>query len=286
MELIDGKQIAQEIQAELKEQIRSLPGRPPCLAVILVGDHAPSHIYVKRKMAACEEVGIISIRKHFPMTITELELLEEVERLNHNPDVDGILVQLPLPDTINPHTITNAVDPTKDVDGLHPLNIGKLLLHQTGGFAPCTPLGVMTLLAKKKVEVTGRQALVIGRSHLVGKPMAALLLQSTPSGNATVTVAHRHSTNLSHLCQQADILISAVGQPRLITKEMVKPGAVVIDVGINKIDTDAGYKIVGDVAFDEVAPLCSAITPVPGGVGPMTIAMLLSNTLKSLLSRC
>jgi methylenetetrahydrofolate dehydrogenase (NADP+)/methenyltetrahydrofolate cyclohydrolase len=286
--IIDGKKIADEIQQEIKHSIQQLTTRPPCLAVLLVGDHPASQIYVNRKTQACEAVGIQSIKSLLPATISEEELLEKIEALNHNPHVDGILVQLPLPHHINPTRITHGINPAKDVDGFHPYNVGKMLIGETDGFLPCTPLGIKVLMERSAIDLSGRHALVIGRSNIVGKPMAALLMQRTPGGNATVTVAHRHSTNLKELCQIADIVIVAIGQPQFITADMVKEGAVVIDVGINKIadpSKKSGYQIVGDVDFVHVAPKCSYITPVPGGVGPMTIAMLLHNTLLSYKKR-
>lgn len=283
--IIDGKKVAEQIQQEIKETIQQKPTqRKPCLAVVIVGRLSPSLIYVNRKTQACESAGIKSIKRELPESITENELLAEVEALNQNPLVDGILVQLPLPHHINPSRITHSINPLKDVDGFHPLNVGKLFSGEKDGFIPCTPLGIKVLLERFNIEMTGKHALVIGRSNIVGKPMAALLMQNWPGGNATVTIAHRYSTNLKQLCLLADILIVAIGQPKFITSDMIKDGAVVIDVGINKIDDPTkknGYQIVGDVDFDNVKDKCSFITPVPGGVGPMTIAMLLYNTLSS-----
>ncbi len=282
--ILDGKKIADEIQQEIRETIKHYKGRQPCLAVILIGHHAPSQIYVNRKTQACETVGIQSIKRELPATITEKELLEEVESFNLNPLVDGILVQLPLPTHINPTHVTRAINPAKDVDGFHPLNVGKMLIGETDGFIPCTPLGIKVLLERCSINMVGKHALVIGRSNIVGKPMAALLMQSTPGGNATVTIAHRYSTNLKALCLLADVMIVAIGQPKFITVDMVKEGAILIDVGINQIPDPtrkSGYQIVGDVDFKNVQSKCAYITPVPGGVGPMTIAMLLYNTLMS-----
>ncbi len=288
MELIEGKRIAAEIQQEIKAAIAQIQGRKPCLAVIQLGDHPPSQIYVSRKIQACSEVGIISIRKALPSTISENELFQIVDELNADPNVDGILVQLPLPPHINSVKITQRISPDKDVDGFHPLNVGRMLIGETDVFMPCTPLGIKTLLDRYGIEVAGRHVVVIGRSNIVGKPIAAMLMQSMPGGNATVTIAHSQSKDLKSLTRQADILIVAVGQPKLIRADMVKPGAVIIDVGINRIDNPEkpnGYQIVGDVDFDNVKDLCSYITPVPGGVGPMTIAMLLKNTLDSYMKR-
>jgi methylenetetrahydrofolate dehydrogenase (NADP+) / methenyltetrahydrofolate cyclohydrolase len=280
--IIDGAAIAKQIQAEIKETINQISGRKPCLAVILVGDHPPSQIYVKRKIEACKEAGIISIKRELPPAISEEHLLQEVDQLNQDPSVDGILVQLPLPMQINPMSVINRLDPKKDVDGFHPINLGKLMLGDAAGFIPCTPLGIRTLFERMNIEVEGKHALVIGRSNIVGKPMAALLVQNHPLGNATVTIAHRYSKEIKELCRMSDIVIAAIGQPRYITQDMIKKGAVVIDVGINKIpDPQKGYRLVGDVDFENVAPKCRYITPVPKGVGPMTIAMLLQNTLQA-----
>lgn len=284
MILIDGKKVAGEIQQEIKATIENLHGRPPCLAVVMLGNHPPSEIYIRRKIQACAEVGITSIKRHLPATMTQEQLLKEIKQLSTDNSVDGILVQLPLPPHIDIGKIMQAIDPEKDVDGFHPINVGKLLSGEHSGFYPCTPLAVKTLLERYDIEVSGKHAVVFGRSNIVGKPMAALLMQSMPGGNATVTILHRQSTNIPELCALGDILIVAVGQPKLITADMVKEGAVVIDVGINKIQypsSPSGYKIVGDVDFENVKDKCSYITPVPGGIGPMTIAMLLKNTLTS-----
>lgn len=286
--LIDGKEIAKQIQEEIKQTIAKIRGPKPSLAVIMVGDHPASQIYVERKAKACEEVGIGSIKRKFPSSLSEDDLCREIDQLNRSDKINGILIQLPLPSHINPLKVMQRIDPHKDVDGLHPTNIGKLLLGFQDTFIPCTPLGIKVLLERSKIEVAGKQALVIGRSNLVGKPMAAILMQSSPGGNATVTIAHSKTRNLKELCQMADILIAAIGQPKFVTREMVKESAVIIDVGINKIlnsSKSSGYELVGDVDFENVKDKCSYITPVPGGVGPMTIAMLLSNTLKSYLSK-
>lgn len=285
--IIDGKAIAEQIQKEIQQEIVQLKGRKPCLAVILVGNHPPSQIYVSRKTKACESIGMRSIRRILPDNISEEELLQELNALNRDSEVDGILVQLPLPPHINPVKMIYHISPEKDVDGLHPHNVGKLLIGDPSGFVPCTPLGIKTLLERSDIETNGKHVLIMGRSNLVGKPMAALLMQNAPGANATVTVAHRFSKNVKELSVLADILIVAMGNPRFVTAEMIKEGAVVIDVGINKIDSDlsSGYQIVGDVDFDQVKNKCAFITPVPGGVGPMTIAMLLHNTLKSYLKK-
>lgn len=282
--IIDGKKIADEIQQEIKAIVKGLHGRPPCLAVVLVGDHPPSQIYVNRKTQACESVGIRSIRCELPASTTEEELLSLINKLNNDPSIDGILIQLPLPHHINPTRVTHHVNPEKDVDGFHPLNVGKMLIGETDGFLPCTPYGIQKIIERSSIEIAGKNVLVIGRSNIVGKPMAALLMQNTPGGNATVTIANRYSKDIKAHCLFSDIIIVAIGQPKFITADMVKEGSVIIDVGINKIDDPnkkCGYQIVGDVDFANVAPKCSYITPVPGGVGPMTIAMLLQNTLKA-----
>lgn len=282
--LINGKTIAAEIQQEIKLFLETQQGEKPCLAVIIVGNHAASLIYVARKTQACAEVGIESIRISLPSEITEEQLIEEVEKLNQNPKVNGILIQLPLPKHMNPVNVVRHISPAKDVDGLHPINVGKMLIGETDAFFPCTPHGIKILLEKSQIDVAGKHVVVLGRSNLVGKPIAAILMQNAEGANATVTVAHSRSQDLKNLCLSADIIIAAIGQARFVTSDMVKEGTVIIDVGINKIadaSQKSGYKIVGDVDFENVKDLCSYITPVPGGVGPMTIAMLLWNTIKS-----
>lgn len=273
--IIDGKKIASDILEELKKEIER--SQKPGLAFILVGENTASKTYVKMKKIACEKVGIRSFDFEFE-NITEKALIELIEKLNHDKKVDGILVQMPLPAHINPVNIINAIDPKKDVDGFHPLNMGKLLLGEEDGFLPCTPLGIKTLLQKAQIEVESKHVVIIGRSNIVGKPLAVMLMQKQKGANATVTVAHGNTRNLPEITRQADILVAAVGKPRLVTKDMVKKDAVIIDVGISR----EGKKIVGDVDFENVYPICSRITPVPGGVGPMTIAMLLKNTYLSL----
>jgi methylenetetrahydrofolate dehydrogenase (NADP+)/methenyltetrahydrofolate cyclohydrolase len=273
--IIDGKKIASEILEDLKKEIER--SQKPGLAFILVGENTASKTYVKMKKIACEKVGIRSFDFEFE-NITEKALIELIEKLNRDKKVDGILVQMPLPAHINPVSIINAIDPKKDVDGFHPLNMGKLLLGEEDGFLPCTPLGIKTLLQKAQIEVESKHVVIIGRSNIVGKPLAVMLMQKQQGENATVSVAHGNTRNLPEITRQADILIAAVGNPRLVTKDMVKKDAVIIDVGISR----EGKKIVGDVDFENVYPICSRITPVPGGVGPMTIAMLLKNTYLSL----
>ncbi|MBI3236695.1 MAG: bifunctional methylenetetrahydrofolate dehydrogenase/methenyltetrahydrofolate cyclohydrolase FolD [Chlamydiales bacterium] len=278
--LIDGALIAKQIQQKITEAIRGLKGRPPGLAFLLVGDNPSSKSYIRMKKEKCSEVGIASFDKEFPTSIPERVLLQEIHTLNCNPDVDGILVQLPLPAHLNTHDILHAIDPRKDVDGFHPLNVGKMLLGEHGGFLPCTPLGIHVLLNHSQIPLLGKHVVIVGRSNIVGKPLSAILMQKEPNCNATVTVANSLTENLQEICLTADILVAAIGKPRFIKKSMVKKGAAVIDVGINR-DPQNPEKIVGDVDFNEVATIASAITPVPKGVGPMTIAMLLSNTLLS-----
>ena len=282
--IIDGKKIALEIELELKEKIAAINGRKPCLAVILVGSHPASIVYTSRKVEMCQFVGMESLKKEFPENFEEELLIEEIEKLNQNPLIDGILVQLPLPAHINPEKVMRKICPEKDVDGLHPLNIGNLLLGETKGFFPCTPLGIKVLIERYGIHMEGKHVVVVGRSNIVGKPIAAMLVQNRGFGNATVTIAHQKTQNLDQVCRLADILIVAIGKPLFIKADMVKDGAVVIDVGINKISDSSkksNYRLVGDVDFENVQEKCSFITPVPGGVGPMTIAMLLSNTLLS-----
>ncbi len=274
--IIDGKQIAQDIRSELKEQVAKLAseGKTVALAVILVGENPASQVYVRNKKKACEEVGIQSLSYELPEETTQEELLELIEKLNHQSGCNGILVQLPLPRHIDEDAVIAAIDPKKDVDGFHPVNVGKLSIGQPG-FVSCTPAGIIQLLKRSDVAMDGKRAVIIGRSNIVGKPMSLLLLRE----NATVTVAHSHTADLPALCREADILVVAIGRAKFVTKEFVKEGAVVIDVGM---DRDENGKLCGDVDFESVEPVASAITPVPGGVGPMTIAMLLCNCVQSL----
>jgi methylenetetrahydrofolate dehydrogenase (NADP+)/methenyltetrahydrofolate cyclohydrolase len=277
--ILDGKAHAALLHQELKQEIATLKDRPPCLAVVLVGDNPASTIYVRKKIEASADVGIRSMMRSFPSHVSSSEIEAEIDRLNADPEVDAILVQLPLPEQINPNQIMVRIAPHKDVDGLNPINLGKLFIGLEDGIIPCTPLGIMTMVEREGINLSGKHAVIIGRSMIVGKPMAALLLQA----NATVTQLHSRSKNISEICLQADLIVTALGKPHFLTKGMVKPGAVVIDVGINKIDDPTapkGYRIVGDADFESLLPICSAITPVPGGVGPLTIATLLSNTLK------
>ncbi len=275
MTVIDGKRISAEIKDELREKVAGYKaqGITITLAVIQVGNDSASSVYVNNKKKACEYVGMESLAYELPEETTEEELLALVEELNARADVNGILVQLPLPKHICEDKILLAIDPDKDVDGFHPVNVGRLNIGQRC-FESCTPAGVIQLLKRSGVEISGKECVVIGRSNIVGKPMAAMLLRE----NGTVTVCHSRTKNLAEVTRRADILVVAIGKPKFITAEYVKEGAVVIDVGIHRMDNG---KLCGDVAYDEVAPLCSAITPVPGGVGPMTIAMLMNNCVES-----
>lgn len=276
MILLDGKKVADQILKDLKKTIGTFT-RPPGLAFVIIGEDSSSQTYVRMKKKKCLDIGIVSKDKKFPADVTEKELIAHIEKLNRDPSIDGILIQQPFPPHLKASTIMEAVDPHKDVDGFHPINMGRLLLGETNGFIPCTPEGIHRLLQAYDISVSGKHVVILGRSNIVGKPLAALLVQKTPTANATVTIAHTGTKNIKDLTLSADILIAAMGSPHFVKAAMVKKGAVVIDVGINR----NGSKIAGDVDFDRVAPLCSYITPVPGGIGPMTIAMLLSNTALS-----
>ncbi|MGN0880697.1 MAG: bifunctional methylenetetrahydrofolate dehydrogenase/methenyltetrahydrofolate cyclohydrolase FolD [Oligosphaeraceae bacterium] len=284
--IIDGKQVAADMRAEIKEQtatLRETLGIQPGLAVILVGDNPASKSYVSAKEKACAEAGIASFDHRLPQDTSEESLLALIDRLNQDPAVDGILVQLPLPRHIDENRVIMAIDPEKDVDGFHPVNVGRMLIGQPC-FLPCTPHGILHLLKRSGVTTDGAHAVVVGRSNIVGKPVASLLLQKSALGNATVTLCHTHTRDLAAFTRQADILIVASGRPNTVTGEMVRPGAVVIDVGVNRVEDPAspkGYRLVGDVDFASVSEVASLITPVPGGVGPMTITMLLYNTLEA-----
>lgn len=281
--ILDGKSLAQKIQEDLRAKIatqRQIKNRVPGLAVLMVGDNPASAVYVRNKEKSCKKVGIASFGRHFPSNTTQSELEAVIEALNQNEQVDGILVQLPLPKHLDAVALLHKIVPEKDVDGLHPSNLGKLVRGEKG-LRSCTPAGVMEILKEYNLPIAGKKAVVIGRSILVGKPLALMLLEE----NATVTIAHSRTENLAEVTRKADILISAVGKPNLITAEMVKPSAVVIDVGINRIETEGGkFCLVGDVAYDQVKNVASYLTPVPGGVGPMTVAMLLKNTYLSYLA--
>ena len=274
--IIDGKKISTELKEELKREVAEWKkkGREAALAVIQVGNDPASSVYVRNKKRACEYIGIGSLNYELPEETTEAELLKLIAELNAKKEVSGILVQLPLPKHMDEDKVIHAIDPAKDVDGFHPQNVGALVIGQKG-FVSCTPAGIIELLKRSGVEIDGKHCVVVGRSNIVGKPMALLMLRE----NATVTIAHSHTKNLKEICKQADILIVAIGKNRFITADYVKEGAVVIDVGIHR---DENNKLSGDVKFDEVEPLASAITPVPGGVGPMTIAMLMNNCVETM----
>ena len=284
MKLIDGKATAAEIKKEIAEevkQIKAAGGKTPHLAAGLVGHDGGSETYVASKVKACEEVGFDSSLIRFEDDVTEEELLKTVDKLNNDPDVDGFIVQLPLPDHIAEHKVIEAIDPRKDVDGFHPINLGRMAL-ELPSFVSATPAGILMLLRKYKINPHGANVVVLGRSHIVGKPIALLLMQKRTCGDATVTVCHSQTRNIKEICLDADIIIAAIGVPEFLKGDMVKEGVVVIDVGTTRVpstETKSGFKLKGDVAFDEVAPKASYITPVPGGVGPMTIVSLLKNTL-------
>ncbi|TDU73044.1 methylenetetrahydrofolate dehydrogenase (NADP+)/methenyltetrahydrofolate cyclohydrolase [Prosthecobacter fusiformis] len=286
MQLISGTAVAEKVLEECRRDIAELAaaGKKPGLAVVLVGEDPASRAYVRSKDKKCRDLGLHSIKLELPASTTQEELLAHVQTLNNDPAIHGILVQSPPPTHIDEAAIVRAIDPAKDVDGFHPMNVAKLALEDSSGFVPCTPLGCQRLLMDAGIETKGANVVVLGRSMIVGKPMALLLMAKGPGGDATVTVAHSRTRDLASITKQADIIIAAIGRPEFLKAEHVREGAVVIDVGINRVeapDTPKGYKLVGDVAFDEVAPLCKAITPVPGGVGPMTIAMLIANTIKA-----
>ena len=274
--IIDGKQISKDIKEELKEEVASLAaqGRKCCLAVIQVGNDPASSVYVGNKKKACAYVGIESLAYELPEETTEEELLTIIDKLNKDANVHGILCQLPLPKHINEDHVIKAISPKKDVDGFHPQNVGALVIGEKG-FVSCTPAGLIQLLKRSNIEMDGKHCVVVGRSNIVGKPMSLLVLRE----NATVTICHSHTKNLKEICKEADILIVAIGKPQFIDKEYVKDGAVVIDVGIHR---DENNKLCGDVKYDEVEPVASYITPVPGGVGPMTIAMLMHNCVEAM----
>ncbi len=286
MQLIDGKLTSKEVRKEIAaevEAIKAAGGKIPHLAAILVGHDGGSESYVSGKMKACEEVGFKSSLIRYEDDVTEAELLAKVKELNNDPDIDGFIVQLPLPKHIDEDKVNETIDPRKDVDGFHPVNVGRMTIGMPA-FISATPQGIMELLKRYEIETSGKHVVVIGRSNIVGRPMSVLLSQKGYPGNATVTVAHSRTANLKELCLQADIIIAAIGSPGFVKGDMVKEGAVVIDVGTTRVpatDTKSGWRLKGDVLFDEVAPKCSYITPVPGGVGPMTITSLIINTLKS-----
>ncbi|MBC6417367.1 MAG: bifunctional methylenetetrahydrofolate dehydrogenase/methenyltetrahydrofolate cyclohydrolase FolD [Prochloron sp. SP5CPC1] len=279
-EILNGRALGLKIQNQLQNKVKTLlttKGRPPGLAVIRVGDDSASAVYVRNKERACARVGINSQVRHFPATTSEAEVQRAIAYLNADETVDGILLQLPVPDHLNAVALLHQIKPHKDADGLHPVNLGALVRSEPG-LRSCTPAGVMKLLEEYNIEVAGKRAVVVGRSILVGKPLALMLL----AANATVTIAHSHTQDLGKITKEADILVVATGKPKTIGAAMVKPGAVVVDVGINRLDREEGkYQLVGDVDFDAVAAIARFITPVPGGIGPMTVAMLLENTVSS-----
>jgi methylenetetrahydrofolate dehydrogenase (NADP+) / methenyltetrahydrofolate cyclohydrolase len=284
--LIEGRAIAEKVYSELRGEIAELKqqGRTPGLAVVLVGDNPASRAYVRSKDKMCRDLGLHSVKLELPADTTQSELLGRVEELNRDSSIHGILVQSPPPKQIDEAAIVSAIDPAKDVDGFHSTNVAKLALGDESGFVPCTPLGCQRLLLESGIEIAGAHVVVLGRSMIVGKPLALLLMRKGKGGDATVTVVHSRSRQLEEITRSADILIAAIGQPEFVRAEHVRDGAVVIDVGINRVDdatVERGYRLVGDVAFAEVSAKASAITPVPGGVGPMTIAMLMANTVRA-----
>lgn len=285
-QLIDGKKISEQLQNEIAEEVKKLVssgGKTPHLAAILVGDDPASKAYVGSKVKACEKVGFKSTLIKMDASTTEKALLQKIDGLNKDEDIDGYIVQLPLPKHIDEQKINEAILPSKDVDGFHPVNLGRLVLDLPT-YVSATPFGIIQLLARYNIPTEGKHCVVLGRSHIVGSPMSILMSKNAKPGNCTVSLCHSRTKDLKEFTLKADIIIAAIGKPEFLTADMVKPGAVVIDVGINRVDDasiEKGYKLVGDVKFDEVAPKCSYITPVPGGVGPMTIASLLNNTLLS-----
>jgi methylenetetrahydrofolate dehydrogenase (NADP+)/methenyltetrahydrofolate cyclohydrolase len=284
--LIDGRAIAEKVYIDLRREIAELKTKSvtPGLAVVLVGEEPASRAYVRSKDKMCRELGLHSLKLELPASTTQTELLGRVEELNADPNIHGILVQSPPPAHIDEAAVVRALDPRKDVDGFHPENVSKLVLDDPTGFVPCTPLGVQRLLIESKININGAHVVVLGRSMIVGKPLALLLMQKNADANATVTVVHSRSRDLAEITRSADIIVAAIGRAGFVKAYHVCEGAAVIDVGINRVEdaaTERGYRLVGDVAFDEVSKKASAITPVPGGVGPMTIAMLMSNTVKA-----
>ena len=285
-QLTDGTAIGRLVRRDVAEEVERLKalGITPGLSVVLVGDDPASAVYVRSKGKACEEAGMRGETIRLPADTSEHELLAQVDRLNADPNVHGILVQMPLPRHMAADKVIRRIRPEKDVDGFHPVNVGKLSIGERDGFVPCTPAGAIELLVRSGVDTRGKDAVIVGRSNIVGKPMAALLMQDAPGGNATVTVCHSRTANLAGHIRRADIVVAAIGRPEMITGDMIKPGAVVIDVGINRVNDASvpkGYRIVGDVHFASARDVASLITPVPGGVGPMTIAMLMKNTVRA-----
>lgn len=285
-ELIDGRAVARKVRAEVAERAKKLAARgiKPGLAVVLVGDDPASAVYVSAKGKATEEAGMYSLTMRLDADTSQEELLARVDALNSDPRIHGILVQMPLPKQIDPDTVIRRIEPAKDVDGFHPVNVGKMLIGERDGFIPCTPAGIQMLLKESGVKTPGKNCVIIGRSNIVGKPMAALMIQDNAEANCTVTVCHRHTKDLAAQTRTADILIVAAGRAGIVTGDMIKPGAVVIDVGTNRVSdpkSKTGTSLRGDVDFESACKVASRITPVPGGVGPMTIAMLMSNTVRA-----
>ena len=284
---LDGKAVSAHFKRQIAEEVAELTAsgkRPPHLAAILVGDDGGSRTYIEAKDRACKEVGFNSTILYFNADISQDELLREVQKINENSEIDGLIVQLPLPAHIDENSITQTISPQKDVDGFHDINMGKLTKGDYSGYVSATPLGITMLLKYYDIETSGKHAVVIGRSNIVGRPMSILLSGSSETGNATVTLCHSRTKNLIEICRTADIVVAAIGKPYFVTPDMIKPGAIVIDVGTTRIDDatrERGWKLAGDVDFKSVEPLAAMITPVPGGVGPMTITALLSNTLKA-----
>ncbi len=284
MELIDGKKINAEVKAEIAKEVEAMVAagkKRPNLAVILVGEDGASATYVGSKIKTCHEVGFESTDLKYPATVSEQEILDKIEEINQDANIDGLIVQLPLPDHISEDKVIEAIDYKKDVDGFHPINTGRMAMGLPA-YLPATPAGIVELFRRYNIDTEGKNCVVLGRSNIVGTPMSLLMSRKATPGNATVTICHSRTKNLKEICQQADILIAAIGQCEFVGADMIKPGAVVIDVGMHRVKSDqtkSGWKLKGDVKFDEVADICSYITPVPGGVGPMTIISLLKNTL-------
>jgi len=284
--ILDGKETAKRLREKMAVEVKELisKGITPGLGFVLVGDNPASQAYIRMKKKACAEVGIVSHNFVLPAETSQEELLKLIDELNSNKEIDGFIVQLPLPDHIDEDAIIAAIDPKKDVDCFHPMNVGKLCIGDTDGFFPCTPYGIVVLLKENGIDTEGKHVVIIGRSNIVGKPLANLLVQKRDGGNATVTVCHTRTKDIGELSRQGDIVVAAIGRPNTLTADMVSEGVVVVDVGINRVDDPEaknGYRLVGDVDFGAVSEKASAITPVPGGVGPMTIAMLLENCIKA-----
>lgn len=284
MELIDGKQIASDIVDELTREVATIEGEKPCIAFIRVGEDPASVSYVRGKNRTAEKIGIRPLLFTFDEDVSQEELFAKVDELNGNPSVNGILIQSPLPKHLNEQAAFNRIDPDKDVDGFHVVNAGRVVQEDAAGFVSCTPAGIIEICRREGISLEGKHVVVLGRSLIVGKTFSLLAMQKHPYANATVTICHSRTQNLADITRQADVLVAAIGSPEMVTADMVREGAVIIDVGINRVDDASkkrGYKLVGDVNFDEVSPRASKITPVPGGVGPMTVAMLMQNTLKA-----